>query len=230
MSIWCVFCCRDDDEDIDHTVYLKPKADPRLDRNLTIIEFILAFMRYMNVICEVFSHRRRELTAYLNEIIRLSGRFGQTYFYDYYRLFTQKAEALLQTRNILVDWSKRDQDIYFSVFSGLRPVVYEFCRSPDHFTHFCKKVLEKTDVVDTVFSNQTLRGGESSSNSTNNTSTIPVRASHIDHEHQHLQPTCKYFNGAGFGKCIQSNCRFLHLCARCRGNHSKKSCPQKAFF
>ncbi|CAF1083394.1 unnamed protein product [Rotaria sp. Silwood1] len=30
-------------------------------------------------------------------------------------------------------------------------------------------------------------------------------------------PTCKFYNGAGFGKCVQLNCRFLHLCCRCRG-------------
>jgi hypothetical protein len=41
---------RDDDEDEDKSVYLKQKTDPRLDKNLTILEFILAFTRYLNII------------------------------------------------------------------------------------------------------------------------------------------------------------------------------------
>ncbi|CAF3445609.1 unnamed protein product, partial [Rotaria sp. Silwood2] len=56
---------RNDDDDEDKNVYLKQKDDPRLDKNLTISEFILAFTRYVNIICEVFPQRRRELTAYL---------------------------------------------------------------------------------------------------------------------------------------------------------------------
>ncbi|CAF3606280.1 unnamed protein product [Rotaria sp. Silwood1] len=130
MLIWFVFFflettkkySRNDDDDEDKNVYLKQKDDPRLDKNLTILELILAFTRYLNVICEVFSQRRRELTAYLCDIIRLSSRFVHPFFYHYHRLFAQKAETLLQTRNILIDWSKRDHDIYFNVFSGLRSI------------------------------------------------------------------------------------------------------------
>ncbi|CAF4319465.1 unnamed protein product [Rotaria sp. Silwood2] len=127
---------RNDDDDEDKNVYLKQKDDPRLDKNLTILEFILAFTRYLNIICEVFPQRRHELTAYLCDIIRLSSRFGHPFFYHYYRLFAQKAETLLQTRNILIDWFKRDHDIYFNVFSGLRPIVCDLCRGPDHSTIF----------------------------------------------------------------------------------------------
>jgi hypothetical protein len=66
----------DDDEEEDKSIYLKQKTDPRLDKNLTILEFILAFTRYLNIICEVFPQRRRELSAYLTNIMRLFSRFG----------------------------------------------------------------------------------------------------------------------------------------------------------
>ena len=213
---------RDDDEDPDRSIYLKPKSDPRLDRHLTILEFVLAFSRYINIMCEAFSHRRREFMAYMSDIIRLSARFGHPFFYDYHRLFAQKAEALLQTRNVLVDWSKRDHDTYFSVFSGLRPIVCELCRSPDHFTHFCKKVLDKSDALDRLSSNNSVRAADVS-----NAFSSSSRSVGGDKEKQDVRATCKYFNGAGFGRCVQLNCRFDHLCSRCRGNHPKKSCTQK---
>ncbi|CAF3537772.1 unnamed protein product [Rotaria sp. Silwood1] len=49
-------------------------------------------------------------------------------------------------------------------------------------------------------------------------------------------PTCKFYNGAGFGKCVQLNCRFLHLCCRCRGKSlsstitNRRSIPEKRSF
>ena len=213
---------RDDDEDPYRSIYLNPKADLRLDRHLTILEFVLAFSRYINIMCEAFSHRRREFTAYMSDIIRLSARFGHTFFYDYHRLFAQKAEALLQTRHILVDWSKRDHDTYFSVFSGLRPLVCELCRSPDHFTHFCKKILDNSDAFDRMSSNNSVRVGDVS-----NISSYFFRSVGGDKEKQDVRATCKFFNGAGFGRCIELNCRFDYLCSRCHGNHPKKSCTQK---
>ncbi|CAF1567085.1 unnamed protein product, partial [Rotaria sp. Silwood1] len=202
---------RNDDDDEDKNVYLKQKDDPRLDKNLTILEFILAITRYLNIICEVFPQRRRELTAYLCDIILFSSRFGHPFFYRYHRLFAQKAETLLQTRNILIDWSKRDHDIYFNVFSGLRPIVCELCRSPDHSTSFCKKILNRDDLIGKMLSE--------------NHDYFPFSTSSKVSFHQALGsddikqdsgPTCKFYNGAGFGKCVQPNCRFLHLCSRCR--------------
>ena len=213
---------QDNDDDHENIISLDPKADFRLDRHLTILEFILAFSRYINIMCEVFSHRRRELMAYMSDIIRLSARFGHPFFYDYHRLFARKAEALLHMRNVLVDWSRRDQDTYFSVFSGLRPIVCNYCRSSDHFTHFCSKVLDKSHVLDCIFTNISLRAGDSS-----NASTLLLRPSGGEKDKQEVRSTCKFFNGAGFGRCVRLNCRFDHLCSRCRGNHPEKACTQK---
>ncbi|CAF4000784.1 unnamed protein product [Rotaria sp. Silwood1] len=214
---------RNDDDDEDKNVYLKQKDDPRLDKNLTILEFILAFTRYLNIICEVFPQRRRELTAYLCDIIRLSSRFGHPFFYHYHRLFAQKAETLLQTRNILIDWSKRDHDIYFNVFSGLRPIVCDLCRSPDHSTSFCKKILNRDDLIGKMLSENHDYFPFSTS------SKVSFRqALGSDDIKQDSGPTCKFYNGAGFGKCVQPNCRFLHLCSRCRVTSCSTSIPPVA--
>jgi hypothetical protein len=179
--------------------------------------------RYINVMCEAFPQRRRELTAYMADIVRLSARFGYPFFYDYHRLFAQKAETTLQTRNILVDWSKRDHDIYFNVFAGLRPVVCELCRSPDHTTHFCKRILDRQDLVECLLSNSSGRGIEPVAAAT----TLARRDQHNDELKRDARATCKFYNGAGFGKCTQVNCRFAHICSLCRGAHSKKLCRKK---
>jgi hypothetical protein len=39
---------RDDDEDEDKSIYLIQKANPRLDKSLIVLEFILAFTCYIN--------------------------------------------------------------------------------------------------------------------------------------------------------------------------------------
>ncbi|CAF5008884.1 unnamed protein product [Rotaria sp. Silwood1] len=172
---------RNDDDDEDKNVYLKQKDDPRLDKNLTILEFILAFTRYLNIICEVFPQRRRELTAYLCDIIRLSSRFGHPFFYHYHRLFAQKAETLLQTFQIT-----------------------------PHF--FVKKILNRDDLIGKMLSENHDYFPFSTS------SKVYFRqALGSDDIKQDSGPTCKFYNGAGFGKCVQLNCRFLHLCCRCRG-------------
>jgi hypothetical protein len=158
----------------------------------------------------------------MSGIIRLSSRFGHPYFYDYHRLFSQKAETLLQTRNILVDLSKRDHDIYFNVFSGLRPMVCELCRSPDHATSFCKKILDRNDLIEKMLSNNLGRASDSAPSSI----LYSRRVLGSDDSKNDTRSTCKFYNGAGFGKCIQPDCRFAHLCTRCRGTHPKKLCTK----
>ena len=129
MLIWCLLLpcenkkyCRDDDEDFDHSVYFKQKVDPPLNRSLSIIEFILAVTRYMNVFCEVFSYRRRELIAYPNDITRL-GSFRSIAFLWWPSSFLHKRLKLYCKHDIFsLTGLQCDQDLYFSVFAGLRPM------------------------------------------------------------------------------------------------------------
>ncbi|CAG2188986.1 unnamed protein product [Mytilus edulis] len=63
------------------------KPDPRLNRQLTIQEFIKAFGKFKRVMTSAFPGRRFELDAYEEDIIEISNFYGNK-FYDYHKLFS----------------------------------------------------------------------------------------------------------------------------------------------
>ena len=91
--------------DVDGLEYIMKPGDPRLSKNLTLGEFIVAFGKYKNIVCEVLPHRRTELDHYERDVVEMANNFGGTRFYDYHKAFSAKAAALLHQRNIKVDWS-----------------------------------------------------------------------------------------------------------------------------
>ena len=66
-------------------VQLRGKPDPRLNRSLSISEFLKAFGKYKRVMTSVYPDRRKELGAYEDDIIDIYNFFGLK-FYDYYKL------------------------------------------------------------------------------------------------------------------------------------------------
>ena len=60
----------------DDVVPLKPLPDHRLTRQLTITEFVKAYMIYRDIMREVYPHRRSELDAYLRLIVDMATDFG----------------------------------------------------------------------------------------------------------------------------------------------------------
>ena len=56
-------------------------SDPRLNRNLTLPEFICAFNKYRNIMCEVWN-RRHELDKYEGNIVEIASRIEDTSFYE----------------------------------------------------------------------------------------------------------------------------------------------------
>ena len=59
-------------------VYLKPinVTDKRMKRNLTLIEFFVAFTKYKNVMCGAFPYRWAELDTYERDIVEMASRYG----------------------------------------------------------------------------------------------------------------------------------------------------------
>jgi hypothetical protein len=58
---------------------LKPhtaSADSRVQRALTLPEFISAFSIYKTIMCEVYSERLPELDAYMREIIEMATKYS----------------------------------------------------------------------------------------------------------------------------------------------------------
>ncbi|CAC5398460.1 unnamed protein product [Mytilus coruscus] len=96
---------------------LKPK-DHRLQRDLSIHEYIEAFNIYKNIVCE-FEDRRVELDMFLQDIIyQMATKFKGNIFYEYHKAFAKKVAAIKSTKGLTVDWSIRDEKLYSSVCLG----------------------------------------------------------------------------------------------------------------
>ena len=78
------------------------KPDIRLNRRLSIQEFIRAFGKYKRVMTSVFDDRCTERDAYEDDIIDIHNYFGEE-FYDYHKAFSAKSAVLLRTKKVNVD-------------------------------------------------------------------------------------------------------------------------------
>lgn len=63
------------------------ESDHRLSKNITTVEFNVAFGIYRDIICEVYPERRVELNRYLAIISDLAIAYGGTLFYEYHKSF-----------------------------------------------------------------------------------------------------------------------------------------------
>ncbi|XP_076101126.1 uncharacterized protein LOC143070913 [Mytilus galloprovincialis] len=89
------------------------KPDPRLNRSLSIGEFVQAFSIYKNVMCSAYSQRRNELDLYERDIVDMATRYGGRGFYEYHRQFSLQAAAHLNYNNVMVDWSVRNNALFY---------------------------------------------------------------------------------------------------------------------
>ena len=196
--------------------YSMRPGDPRLTKNLSLGEFITAFSKYRNNICEVMPHRREELDYYERDIVEMAQRFGGQRFYEYHKAFTAKAAALLQQRGIKVDWAVRDNGLFCTIFAGMRTNVCTLCSSVNHTSDFCSLVVNpywKRATQQTSGSFQRPTGpGYAPQQGKRNFQTFQG------------VPLCINYNEK---LCTRPACRFLHLCSECHSPHPKSRCNNK---
>ena len=90
--------------------------DARLNRSLSIEEFIVAFNKYKRIHCTRHDWRKAELDAYQASIIETSCVYGKK-FYEYHKIFSQKcAMALEQGKK--VNWAEKDKDLLQMIIGG----------------------------------------------------------------------------------------------------------------
>ena len=70
-------------------------SDPRLSRDPSIGEFVVAFGIYRDFVCFVHPDHRVELDTYLSLIADLHMRYGCSVSYSYHKAFAVKAAALV---------------------------------------------------------------------------------------------------------------------------------------
>jgi hypothetical protein len=187
-------------------------TDPRLHRSLSLPEFALAFIRYINIMTEVHTERHAELTSYLSLIIKLVVQYPAPLFYEYHKNFSRKAAAILFTRGRKINWSIRDDDLYFQIFAGRRSRTCERCSSVDHSTDFCPTIIH-ADLKTNLFN--------SFSDARNRVyfDSRPKRTPILTADQREI---C--FNYNGFRGCNNPSCPRAHACLRCQQPHSQKDC------
>ena len=85
------------DERIDTYYCSNRKPDPRLNKTLSLSEFIQAFGTYKSVMSEAYPDRRIELDLYERDIVDMSNRYPGSGFYEYHKQFSATAAAYLKT-------------------------------------------------------------------------------------------------------------------------------------
>ena len=177
------------------SLYLK-SSDPRLHRTLSLPDFLLAFVRYMNVMTEVHPERRAELTHYLSFVVKLAVQFPPPLFYEYHKHFSRKA-AVYSIFSRLHDLAVRDDDLYFQSFAGRRARTCDADLTADFFASSSDSRLRSP------LSFRTRRP--------------PVLTSD-------QREVCFNFNG--YRGCSNSACARAHVCLRCLQSHAQKDCRQ----
>jgi hypothetical protein len=177
--------------------------DHRLNKNLTIQEFIQAFTIYRSVMCDVFPARRQELDTYMTTVINMHSQFPGYGFYEYHRQFTARAAQFLE-QGIKVDWSIRDEFLFVTIFTGKRAQHCEICGNVGHSTSFCP-----------VQSNTQSPARSSQAADTRGRKVVRFDGKQI----------CNNYNGAV--GCRNLPCSRLHLCLKCKKPHPIHQCaPQ----
>ncbi|XP_056000795.1 uncharacterized protein LOC130048272 [Ostrea edulis] len=192
-------------------IVIKNNTDPRLQRNLTLSEFIVAFTKYRNILCEFFPERRSELDAYLRDIIEMASTTKGSAFYDYHKAFSARASTLLQQRNIRIDWAIRDTKLFTTIFAGQTINRCEMCNSVTHSSHFCPRIKHNT-----------LQSQSSASQQNPQTSSLcDVQGRpRIKHKGKEI---CNNFNSVT--GCQRKACNLVHICSECKfNNHAAPTC------
>ena len=94
---------------------------------------------------EAYPQRRLAFDLYEADIGSIYENYGDI-FYQYHRLFTKKAAAYLE-KEIKIDWSKRDRDLFQLIVWGAKTKLCERCFQCDHQSAFC---LSQDNVQSTV--------------------------------------------------------------------------------
>ncbi|XP_044149458.1 uncharacterized protein LOC122938168 [Bufo gargarizans] len=196
----------------DVSVVLKAK-DARLNKKLSIPEFVLAFSLYRDIICAAHPARREELDAYLYRVTELGHKYGGFAYYDYHRSFSAKAAAALAQFQHITNWASLDMELFCRHFAGLR--------SP--FCSFCQSVLHASDWCPSSHASPLPKQQPSTSAPQKPGPLLDKLGRPIVYLGKNQ--LCNNFNSSF---CNYSKCKALHICSTCFRAHPQSTCSQRS--
>lgn len=175
----------------------KAMKDPRLNRNLTIEEFIIAFQKYKRIHCSRYPWRQMELDKYETNLVEMSRMYGQK-FYEYHKIFSQRCAAALAIGK-KINWAEKDKDLLQMIIGGTPAYACGICSEVSHTTPFCPQHMHPSNKH------------------------LDSRGSFKINEIMHNGvPVCHYFNSSG---CRRTQCFYAHICKKCKSSsHGARSC------
>ena len=176
--------------------------DARLNRSLSIDEFIVAFEKYKRIHCTSHPWRKAELDQYESNIIELSRVYGRK-FYEYHKIFSQKCAVALE-QGKKVNWAEKDKDLLQMIIGGTQCNTCNICKEVSHTTQYCPQNFSQYGV-----------------NRYQNSLSYSTRSDNSKAA-QSKTALCSFFNGQG---CKKDNCTYLHACKRCNSiSHGQRYC------
>ncbi len=188
-------------------IRIKGGQDERLNQPMTIGDFVAAFTKYMDIVCEV-DDRREELHQYMADIVDMANQHGGQLFMDYHQAFFLRAATLLETYNTKVHWGIKDKNIMDSLLISKRGKHCVTCGSHSHTTESCVRRGSARAQVTPFTRNPTmdLRGRQR----------VVVQGKEI----------CNNFNDEkGCGRFM---CHFMHICHNCHNPHPIFKCRKRS--
>lgn len=107
-------------------------ANPRLLKEMSFGEFVLAFGIYRDMLCSVYPQCRQELDMYLALIGDLNLKYGKNIFYQCYKVFSSKAASYVSQCNIRLTWSVLDIEFLVMLVGRSQAVSCSTCDNLDH--------------------------------------------------------------------------------------------------
>ena len=189
------------------------RRDHRLDRALSITQFLKAFGIYKWIICEAFPQRRSELDLYEADVSSMFDHYGGLY-YQYHVQFSKKAAAYLE-KGVKVDWSKRDTNLFQLIVGGAKSKLCDHCSQADHQSAFRPSQINVQGLSNRCSEQHEGSGRADSSVDRYGRTKMMYQGREI----------CNNFNTRTF---TNKACTYLHVCKKCKSfTHRETNCDSQ---
>jgi len=182
---------------------VKKRKSPVID----ILLWVQCYAALVAVLALQHPQKIPEFMAYQSVIIKCHRDFEGLGWVYYDRAFRRQA-ALSKDLN----WSRINPTLYSLCFAGKakKSAICIHCLSNNHNSDQCPEIQNMWPSQCSLF--QPAYTGPFPGPAVPVTPAVEI---------------CRLFNAKGESRCRYKRCRYLHACARCRGDHPQSACPSR---